>query len=165
VVNGSRYLPFSISRPILSSNGMLKPLSIVAYFGMVGGLLVLLATKKVFAESVFVIVPQVVAVLLMVWARITFGRRSYHLAANPTEGGVVTTGPYRFIRHPIYTAVCLFIVPGVLAHWTWSTALLGALVLTCALVRMFFEERLLMARYPEYAHYATTTSRMIPLVF
>jgi protein-S-isoprenylcysteine O-methyltransferase Ste14 len=42
-------------------------------------------------------------------ARVTFGRRSFHAAANPTAGGLVTTGPYRLIRHPIYTAACLFV--------------------------------------------------------
>lgn len=30
-------------------------------------------------------------------------------------GGLVTNGPYRFIRHPIYTAVCLFVWTGVLS--------------------------------------------------
>ena len=143
----------------------MKSLSIIAYLAMVGGLLVLLATKSVFSPSFVVIATQVAALLLGIWARITFGRRSYHVAANPTEGGLVTTGPYHFIRHPIYTAVCLFTLPGVFAHWTWSSALLGALVVACALGRIFFEEKLLMARYPEYAQYAATTSRMIPFLF
>jgi protein-S-isoprenylcysteine O-methyltransferase Ste14 len=34
-------------------------------------------------------------------ARVTFGGRSFHVGANPTEGGLVTKGPYRFVRHPI----------------------------------------------------------------
>jgi protein-S-isoprenylcysteine O-methyltransferase Ste14 len=41
---------------------------------------------------------QVLALLLFLWARITFGRRSYHVVADPTAGGLVTDGPYRFIR-------------------------------------------------------------------
>jgi protein-S-isoprenylcysteine O-methyltransferase Ste14 len=144
---------------------MLKPLSIIAYFGMVGGLLVLLVTKNLFSPSIFVIVPQVAAVLLIGWARITFGRRSFHVVANPTQGGLITTGPYGFIRHPIYTAISLFTVPGVVAHWGWSSALLGALVVACALARMFFEEKLLLVMYPEYGQYAANTPRMIPRLF
>ena len=144
---------------------MLKSLSIIAYLGMVGGLVGLLATKSLLSPSLFVIVLQVAGLLLTIWARVTFGRRSFHVAANPTAGGLITTGPYRFIRHPIYTAVCLFTLPGVVAHWSWFSALLGALVIICALVRMFFEEELLVARYPEYGQYAATTSRMIPFLF
>jgi len=144
---------------------MLKSLSIIAYLGMVSGLVGLLATKNLFSPSLFVIVPQVAGLLLMIWARVTFGRRSFHLAANPTAGGLITTGPYHFIRHPIYTAVCLFTVPGVVSHWSWFSALLGALVVASALVRILFEEALLVARYPEYAQYSATTSRMIPFLF
>lgn len=103
--------------------------------------------------------------LIMVWARAAFGRRSFHPGANPTAGGLVTMGPYRVIRHPIYTAVCLFTAPGVLAHWGWRAALLGCLVLSGALVRLFCEEALVIKRYPEYRQYAAKTWRMIPFLF
>jgi hypothetical protein len=38
------------------------------------------------------------------------------------------------------------------------------LVVTCALVRIFFEEKLLVARYPKNGGYAATTARMIPFL-
>jgi protein-S-isoprenylcysteine O-methyltransferase Ste14 len=95
---------------------MLKILSIIGYFGMIGGLLGLLATRNLFSSSVFVIFLQAVAVLLLLWARVTFGRRSFHVVANPTEGGLVTGGPYRYLRHPIYAAICLFAFAGVAGH-------------------------------------------------
>ena len=144
---------------------MLKPLSILGYIGMVGGLLGLLATRNLFSTSPLVIALQVMAFLLMLWARITFGRRSFHLAANPTEGGLVTSGPYRYIRHPIYSAVCLFIGAGAVAHWSWSAGLFGGLVLAGAVLRIFCEEPLVAARYPQYAQYKATTWRMIPYVY
>jgi protein-S-isoprenylcysteine O-methyltransferase Ste14 len=144
---------------------MLKVLSMIGYVAMVGGLIGLLVTRNVLSPSPLVIVPQIAAVALMAWARITVGRRSFHLAANPTDGGVVTTGPYRFIRHPIYTAICLFVTTGATAHLSWTSLALCGLVWIGALSRMFCEERLVVVRYPEYREYAAKTRRMVPFVF
>jgi protein-S-isoprenylcysteine O-methyltransferase Ste14 len=101
----------------------------------------------------------------MIWARITFGRRSFHAAANPTEGGLVTTGPYRYVRHPIYAAVLLFFAGAIAAHPSWQTAVVGVVVALALLVRMLTEEKLVTARYPEYAEYARKTKRVLPGVF
>ena len=143
---------------------MLKTLSIIGYVGMIGGLLGLLATRNLFSSSPFVISLQVVALLLLVWARVTFGRRSYHVMADPTEGGLVTSGPYRHIRHPIYAALCLFTWAGVVMHWSWSSGLCGGLILVSAVMRIYCEEALVEERYPEYAQYKAATWRMIPHV-
>jgi len=87
------------------------------------------------------------------------------LSADPTEGGLVTSGPYRFIRHPIYTAVLLFCFAGASAHLSLRAAALALVALTGALARMWAEERLLRARYPDYAGYAARTKRMLPGLF
>ena len=144
---------------------MLKTLSIIGYTGMIGALLGLLTTRTLFSSSPLVVSVQVLALLLFLWARVTFGRRSYHVVADPTEGGLVTGGPYRYIRHPIYAAFCLFTSAGVAANWSWSAGLCGGLVLGSAVVRIFCEESLVTARYPEYAQHSITTWRMIPYVF
>jgi protein-S-isoprenylcysteine O-methyltransferase Ste14 len=144
---------------------MLKALSIVGYLGMAAGVIAQFATGNLFASSPWVIAVQVGAGLLLLWARLAFGRRSFHAAASPTEGGLVTSGPYRHIRHPIYTAFSLFSVAGVVAHWSWVSALLGGFIVGCALLRIFCEEALVTARYPEYQQYAARTWRMIPYVF
>jgi protein-S-isoprenylcysteine O-methyltransferase Ste14 len=144
---------------------MLKTLSLIGYLGMIGGLLGLLAMHAIFSPSVWVIAIQAAALLLGVWARITFGRRSFHVAANPTEGGLVTRGPYRYIRHPIYTAIFVAILAGIAAHWSWQAGVCGGVVVGSLLMRILCEERLLVARYPEYGQYAARTSRMIPYVY
>ena len=143
----------------------LKTLSIIGYTGMIGALLVLLATRSLFSSAPIVISAQVLALLLFLWARVTFGRRSYHVAADPTEGGLVTRGPYRCIRHPIYAAFCLFTSAGVAAHWSWTAGLCGGLALAGAVLRIFCEESLVTERYPEYALYKAKTWRMIPYVY
>jgi protein-S-isoprenylcysteine O-methyltransferase Ste14 len=118
-----------------------------------------------FTAQPIAIALQLTAVGLMIWARVTFGRRSFHAAANPTAGGLVTTGPYRIIRHPIYTAACLFGWGPIVVHLSLITVALGILLLLGALLRMMCEEQLVKQQYPEYVEYAKVTKRMVPYVF
>jgi len=144
---------------------MHRLLSKVGFIAMGGGLAGLVLARQLFSSHAGVIVLQGAAAVLMVWARITFGRRSFHLAADPTAGGLVTSGPYRFVRHPIYSSVCLFVWAGVAGHWSWLAVLLAGLVTVGALVRIFCEETLLVAQFPEYPSYAAQTKRVIPYLF
>jgi protein-S-isoprenylcysteine O-methyltransferase Ste14 len=144
---------------------MLKAISVAAYLAMVLGIVWLVLMRKLLSPAPVVIVVQALAVLLVVWARITFGRRSFHAVASPTEGGLVTDGPYRYIRHPIYTGVSLFAGAAVIAHWSWDAVASGGLILFSSVVRIFCEETLIKVRYPEYRQYSTRTWRMIPFLF
>jgi len=144
---------------------MLKVLSLVGLLGMVVGLVGLGLKHLLFSWNPVTIALQAAAIVLMVWARVTFGARSFHAAANPTAGGLVDTGPYHYIRHPIYTAVCLYALGGIVAHPSALSAVLGVVLLAGSLTRMFCEEHLLKQAMPEYAAYAKTTKRMIPGVF
>jgi protein-S-isoprenylcysteine O-methyltransferase Ste14 len=139
--------------------------SVLGFLLMVAGILGLLATHSLFSMSPLVIGLQGAAAALMLWARITFGRRSFHATAEPTEGGLVTSGPYRFVRHPIYSAVVLFCLAGAAAHLSLRAAALALVILVGALARMLAEEGCLRARYPDYADYAARTKRMLPRVF
>ena len=141
-----------------------KSASLAATFVLVVAVLTLLARHALFARSPVAIVVQVLAGALMLWARLTFGARSFHAGANPTAGGVVTTGPYRFFRHPIYAAILYFIWAAVLSRPTVLNASLVALATAMVAVRIAAEERLLLERYPEYAAYAARTKRVVPYV-
>jgi protein-S-isoprenylcysteine O-methyltransferase Ste14 len=102
--------------------------------------------------------------LLMLWARLTFGIRSFHGTANPTAGGLVTTGPYRYIRHPIYAAILYFLWAGIAAHPSLITVAVGLLATAFTAVRIAAEEKLLVAMYPDYEAYARVTKRVVPFV-
>jgi protein-S-isoprenylcysteine O-methyltransferase Ste14 len=144
---------------------MQATLSAVGLLLMIAALLGLIALGDALSPALAVIALQVCAGALMLSARITFGARSFHAIADPTSGELVTRGPYGYIRHPIYTAVCLFIWPAAIAHASWAAVGLAALLTGGAIVRMRCEESLLAAQYPEYAAYAARTKRMIPFVF
>jgi protein-S-isoprenylcysteine O-methyltransferase Ste14 len=142
-----------------------KVASVVAFVLLVACGAWMWSTGSLLANGPVTIAVQVAAVLLMIWALLTFKLRSFHASADPTSGGIVTTGPYRFIRHPIYAAVFYFLFAGAAAHpgvQGLSAAVLAAVML---FIRMRSEEILLIQRYPEYGPYAARTSRILPRVF
>ena len=143
----------------------LKRASQLATAVLVVAVLSLLFRRSLFARGPLPVALQFVAAALMLWARVTFGGRSFHVGANPTEGGLVTKGPYRFVRHPIYAAILLFLWAGVASHGTIAN-LLTAIVATAAIaVRMGAEDVLVAEIYPGYAEYARHTKRIVPFLF
>jgi protein-S-isoprenylcysteine O-methyltransferase Ste14 len=144
---------------------MSRLLSLLGFPLLLVGVLALVRVGALFASAPVFIVGQIAAAGLMIWARITFGVRSFHPGAEPTPGGLITAGPYRFIRHPIYTAICVFCAAGVINHWSVAAGFCLLIVFGAALLRMIGEERLLLLQYPEYNAYITRTKRMIPYLF
>ena len=132
---------------------------------MLAGILLLVWNKGLFSPSPFVIGIQILAFLLMIWSRVTFGGRSFHATARPTEGGLVTTGPYRHVRHPIYASALLITWAGVFGNLSVSNVAFGLLTFAGAFARTLCEETLVRARYPEYEEYAKKTRRLIPFLF
>ena len=138
--------------------------SLVAFVLAVGGLVYLIMTRTLLHNNPITIVAQAGAVVLMVWARKTLGLRSFHAAASPTSGALITTGPYRWWRHPIYAAVIYFAWAGVLPQLTLPSGAAALLVTAGMVLRMRMEEKLLGEKYPEYDSYCKTVKRIVPFV-
>jgi len=145
---------------------MLSKISSLLGYGIaVIGLFFLIFNKYVISKNPIIIIIQLFSFCLMIWARITFKSRSFHLTANPTEGGLVTNGPYRWFRHPIYTAVIYFSWACLIA-FPKIEVLVAVLFITVGLfIRMLLEEKALNKVYPEYAEYSKRAKRLIPFIF
>ena len=142
----------------------LRSVSLVATAVLVVAVVSLLLQRSLFAHQPGLIALQAVAGLLMLWARLTFGGRSFHAGADPTRGGVVTTGPYRFVRHPIYTAILIFVWAGVASRGAILGVLIAIVATAAVAVRIGSEEALVLEQYPEYAEYARRTKRIVPFL-
>ena len=85
---------------------------------------------------------------------------------RPRErGGLVERGPYRLVRHPLYSGGVLFLVGISLAYSPWAL-LFTALLAVVWGVKVRVEERFLAERYPDYATYRERTRyRIVPFVY
>lgn len=80
---------------------------------------------------------------------------------------IVSTGPYRKLRHPLYTGL-LFIAIGMPLFFTSPIAAVagGALMIWALLKRIDYEEKLLIEKFgPEYEHWMKQRARLIPYVY
>jgi protein-S-isoprenylcysteine O-methyltransferase Ste14 len=136
----------------------------VAYALLAVPLAFLVLTKRFLSPLPVVIALQVAGLLVVVWARLTFGMRSFHVGSTATQGGLVTTGPYRFVRHPIYAGVLVILAGVLVGHHDISTLIPVACVALALVVRIVAEEGAVLRTYPEYASYAQRTKRIIPWI-
>ncbi|MBA3648067.1 MAG: isoprenylcysteine carboxylmethyltransferase family protein [Chitinophagales bacterium] len=142
----------------------LKNASLAGLLIAIVALAVLITCKLILADGIVAIVVQAIAVLLMIWARLTFGFRSFHASADPTSGGLVTTGPYKYLRHPIYAAVIYFTCAGISSHLSILSVMMGIAVVAGLSIRMVAEEQLVAKQYPDYKSYSAKTKRVIPFI-
>jgi len=75
---------------------------------------------------------------------------------------LVTSGLYRFVRHPIYTGVLCAAFGAALAHGNPIVIAIAVLFIPFFTLKSMYEERLLRAAYPDYDDYARRTSRFFP---
>jgi len=104
-----------------------------------------------------------VALLLGVWALAANRPGNFNIRPTPREGGhLVQHGPYRWIRHPMYSAVML----AGLAAARLSEALPAWLAFACLVAvlaaKAVIEERAMISRHPDYAGYRQRTRRFVP---
>jgi isoprenylcysteine carboxyl methyltransferase (ICMT) family protein YpbQ len=107
----------------------------------------------------------VLGLALAVWARVYIGRNWGMPMSRKVDPELVTTGPYRAIRHPIYSGILLGMVGTAVA--VGSSWLVVALVLGVYFVySAVMEERYMAERFPgTYPAYKRSTKMLIPFVF
>jgi protein-S-isoprenylcysteine O-methyltransferase len=121
-------------------------------------------TGNLFSSSPFVIAAQASAVGLSVWARRSFHKGTFRVTAAPAGSTIMRHGPYRFVRHPMYSAALLLVWASVVSHGSVLTLTIGIAVTGVVIARVIAEDRLLTAKYPDYQDYARSTKAVLPYV-
>ena len=101
---------------------------------------------------------------LLQWAQVTLGKSWSDTPRMMKEQTLITSGPYQFIRHPIYTAFILILGSMLLisANWLIGLAWIGMTIMEAA-SRVDFEESLMLEYFgDQYREYIKKTGRLLP---
>lgn len=100
---------------------------------------------------------------LLIWIFHTLGRNLTDTVVTRKQHTLVTNGPYRWVRHPLYTLAVLLGVANSLAAANWFFFATGCLVFVLLAIRTRKEEENLIARFgDDYRKYMERTGRFLP---
>jgi len=157
---GLQVVLFAIRRlPVEKARGWLPRLAaaIGAY-----GTMSLLAMPRVSLHGGWSVASTTLGVLGTAAAIVVLVRLGRAFSVFPQARGLVTDGPYRFVRHPLY--VCELVASlGIMMQFRqpWAAGIVAA-SFAVQFVRMRHEETILERAFPEYATYKQQTAMLIP---
>jgi protein-S-isoprenylcysteine O-methyltransferase Ste14 len=101
-----------------------------------------------------------------IWARIHLGKYWSGTVALKHDHKIVDTGPYRFVRHPIYTGLLTSVLGSAVAAGTIQ-AFFGFVVMIFGyIIKWKREEKIMLSEFgPAYANYMKKTKAVIPFVY
>lgn len=126
----------------------------------------ILLTGPWLASTKLFLVLEVLGGLLGVWSIGTMNFRNLNIFPDVKSGAwLVTSGPYRAIRHPMYMSLLLITLAMVLDSPSGSRLGIWVLLAWTLVEKLRYEEQLLNLQFPQYGAYQSRTARLIPMVF
>ncbi len=101
---------------------------------------------------------------LVVWAVLVFGRGVTPSPMPSSKATLQTKGPYRWIRHPMYTGVIVLTAGSALGRRSWIAAGLWVALIVFFVAKLKWEERRLVETYPGYQTYKDTVPALVPFL-
>lgn len=126
---------------------------------------------SIFTTSPFLstmgVILTVSAIAFAIWARVTLGRNWSGVVITLKEHHtLVSSGPYHFVRHPIYTGYFFATLGTALTIGSVASLLATGIIFLGFFMRMKKEEALMINQFPqEYPLYKTRTKKIIPFVW
>lgn len=118
-----------------------------------------------YVRIMLICIVLLLAVALAVWALITMRIHNFSVMPEPKSGArLLSTGPYRHIRHPMYSAVILATAGACIAHQSGAKFVFLLALLVVLFLKIRREEGLLCKQFENYPSYRSETSALIPHV-
>lgn len=110
-------------------------------------------------------VASVISLAALCLALVALATLRFSFSITPQARRLVTSGPYRVVRHPLYLCESMAILAGTIASGKVTVLAMGVLVLACQVRRSVLEERILRKTFPEYDQEFAGIPHFLPGVY
>lgn len=146
------------------TNSKLYPYFLVTI--QLGCLLYILVSGPVISNNAAGLLIECAGIFLALLAIYVIKINNFNITPTVKQNSeLITSGPYRIIRHPMYIAQLIAALPLVIDYFSWPRFIAFLILLIILLVKIEYEEKLLIAHFPDYMAYKERTSKLIPYVY
>jgi protein-S-isoprenylcysteine O-methyltransferase Ste14 len=130
-------------------------------------LFLFLISGSLIAKNFYLQIVELGALVLIVWAgSIMMKHSKIRVAPEPAQNArLLETGPYRYIRNPMYFSGLSFMGALILDHFTILRLTIAILITIVLLKKISIEEKLLTEKFKGYTAYKSRTKRLIPFIY
>ena len=129
-------------------------------------MILLIAAVGRFPETVFTMLLFIAGILLGVMSILFMRFDNLRIFPEPKKDiRLVTAGPYKILRHPMYTSVLFLSASFIAESQSVFPYIFWFILLGVLMAKIRIEERLLPKYFPEYSEYQKRTWKLIPYLF
>ncbi len=134
--------------------------------GQLAGIGVICFSAPPYCTWVPLLIVQALSLVLLIWTWLHLRPGKFHILPVPMKSGtLVVSGPFRLIRHPMYLCLFLYLIPLVIEHFSYWRIIVLLVWMGVMIFKLFFEEKKMQERFPEYEAYMKRSKRMLPFIF
>ena len=123
-------------------------------------------TGPLFPSNEYLFVIELLGLGLGIWAVYIMRIGNFNIVPDPlARSKLVTTGPYRLIRHPMYLALLLTTLPLIIYDFDLFRIVIWLILLFNLILKLNYEENLLVAELAGYDQYIRKSARLIPFLY
>jgi len=136
---------------------------VIVQFGLIGALLI---TGPVFPQNSIFLLVELSGIALGIWAVFSMQIGNFNITPIPKKKGkLTTTGPYKIIRHPMYAAILLTLLPLIISDSSAMRFIFYGVLTVDLVAKSYYEENLLSKSLIGYTAYRKNTYRIIPYLY
>jgi protein-S-isoprenylcysteine O-methyltransferase Ste14 len=123
--------------------------------------------KNTIAKENYLIAIQIIGLIIGLWGVLAMKFTNFNIQPEVKKGAFfVQTGPYRYIRNPMYTGLILAYGSAIISHYSTLNLLVYLVLVTSLILKIYSEEKYLSQRFgQDYLSYKKTTKRLIPYIY
>ena len=100
-----------------------------------------------------------------IWAIYTM-KFNFNIAPDISpNSNLIINGPYKYVRHPMYLSVLGITICFIINDFSLFEIAIYVILLINFIMKLEYEEKILLAKFPEYSDYVKYTKRLIPYIY